>query len=118
MQHPVHQLDPLLQPRDAQPGTGTGQGGIGPAGRRRVPDRELHLGPGRTAPHDHPRYQPDLDALAAASTRIIVAAGKESEGEMAARAADRRCRCQSVLGKVTTGLFLNVQAIGRQQRRL
>lgn len=32
-------------------------------------------------------YQPDLDALAAASTRIVVAAGKESEGEVAARAA-------------------------------
>lgn len=32
-------------------------------------------------------YQPDLHALATASTRIIIAAGKESEGEMAARAA-------------------------------
>lgn len=32
-------------------------------------------------------YQHNLDALAAASTRIVVAAGKESEGQMAARAA-------------------------------
>ncbi|MEW2636346.1 alpha/beta hydrolase [Streptomyces sp. NPDC048389] len=32
-------------------------------------------------------YLPDFDALRAASTRIVVAAGKESEGELAARAA-------------------------------
>lgn len=32
-------------------------------------------------------FLPDFDALAAAPTRIVVAAGKESEGELAARAA-------------------------------
>jgi pimeloyl-ACP methyl ester carboxylesterase len=32
-------------------------------------------------------YQPDFDALRAASTRIVLAAGAESEGEMAHRAA-------------------------------
>lgn len=32
-------------------------------------------------------YHPDFDALTAASTRIVVAAGKESAGELAARAA-------------------------------
>ncbi|MDQ0846466.1 alpha/beta fold hydrolase [Streptomyces sp. V1I6] len=32
-------------------------------------------------------YRPDFDALRAASTRIVVAAGKESEGEFCARAA-------------------------------
>jgi len=32
-------------------------------------------------------YHPDFDALAAAPTRIVIAAGQESEGEMAARAA-------------------------------
>lgn len=32
-------------------------------------------------------YQPDFDALHAASTRIILAAGTESEGEMANRGA-------------------------------
>lgn len=32
-------------------------------------------------------YRPDFDALAVASTRIVVAAGRESDGEMAARAA-------------------------------
>ncbi|MGH3432088.1 MAG: alpha/beta hydrolase [Thermocrispum sp.] len=33
-----------------------------------------------------PSYQPDFAALAAASTRIVPAAGKESAGQMAARA--------------------------------
>ncbi len=33
-------------------------------------------------------YQPDIDALASASTRIVVAAGAESEGEMAHRGAE------------------------------
>ena len=33
------------------------------------------------------RYEPDLDALRAASTRIVVAAGRESEGEFTHRAA-------------------------------
>lgn len=32
-------------------------------------------------------YQPDFDALCAASTRIVIAAGVESEGELACRAA-------------------------------
>lgn len=32
-------------------------------------------------------YQPDFDALRAASTRIMIAAGAESEGELANRAA-------------------------------
>jgi len=32
-------------------------------------------------------YQPDLDALTRASTQIVIAAGQESEGEVAARAA-------------------------------
>ena len=32
-------------------------------------------------------YQPDFDALRAASTRIVIAAGAESEGELAHRAA-------------------------------
>ena len=32
-------------------------------------------------------YQPDFDALRAASTRIVMAAGSESEGEMANRGA-------------------------------
>jgi pimeloyl-ACP methyl ester carboxylesterase len=32
-------------------------------------------------------YEPDFDALRAATTRIVVAAGKESEGELASRAA-------------------------------
>jgi hypothetical protein len=32
-------------------------------------------------------YEPDFDALRAASTRIVVAAGAESEGEMANRGA-------------------------------
>jgi hypothetical protein len=32
-------------------------------------------------------YQPDFDALRSASTRIVVAAGAESEGEMAHRGA-------------------------------
>jgi hypothetical protein len=32
-------------------------------------------------------YQPDFDSLRAASTRIVVAAGAESKGEMANRAA-------------------------------
>jgi pimeloyl-ACP methyl ester carboxylesterase len=34
-----------------------------------------------------PQYRPDFDALAGASTRIVVAAGEESDGEMAARGA-------------------------------
>jgi pimeloyl-ACP methyl ester carboxylesterase len=34
-----------------------------------------------------PQYEPDLDALGRASTRIVIAAGVESEGEMAARGA-------------------------------
>lgn len=34
-----------------------------------------------------PYYRPEFDALAAASTRIVVAAGQESEGEFPARAA-------------------------------
>jgi pimeloyl-ACP methyl ester carboxylesterase len=34
-----------------------------------------------------PQYQPDLDALAAASTRIVVGGGEESKAEMAGRAA-------------------------------
>jgi pimeloyl-ACP methyl ester carboxylesterase len=34
-----------------------------------------------------PRYEPDFDALRAASTRIVMAAGAESEGEMANRGA-------------------------------
>ena len=33
-------------------------------------------------------YEPDFDALRAASTRIVLAAGAESEGEMANRGAD------------------------------
>jgi pimeloyl-ACP methyl ester carboxylesterase len=33
------------------------------------------------------RYEPDFDALRAASTRIVMAAGEESEGEMAHRGA-------------------------------
>jgi hypothetical protein len=32
-------------------------------------------------------YEPDFDALRAASTRIVIAAGRESEGEMASRGA-------------------------------
>jgi hypothetical protein len=32
-------------------------------------------------------YEPDFDALRAASTRIIIAAGAESDGEMACRGA-------------------------------
>jgi hypothetical protein len=32
-------------------------------------------------------YEPDFDALRAASTRIVIAAGSESEGEMANRGA-------------------------------
>lgn len=32
-------------------------------------------------------YQPDLDALVRTTTRIVIAAGKESEGELSARAA-------------------------------
>jgi hypothetical protein len=32
-------------------------------------------------------YEPDFDALRAASTRIVIAAGTESEGEMANRGA-------------------------------
>ncbi len=34
-----------------------------------------------------PQYEPDLDALGSASTRVVIAAGVESEGEMAARGA-------------------------------
>ena len=34
-------------------------------------------------------YEPDFDALRAASTRIVVAAGAESDGEMAHRGAER-----------------------------
>jgi hypothetical protein len=34
-----------------------------------------------------PRYQPDFDALRAAPTRIVMAAGADSEGEMANRGA-------------------------------
>ena len=34
-----------------------------------------------------PHYEPDFDALRAASTRIVLAAGVESEGQMASRAA-------------------------------
>jgi hypothetical protein len=34
-----------------------------------------------------PSYEPDFDALRAASTRIIPAAGQESDGEMAQRGA-------------------------------
>ena len=33
-------------------------------------------------------YEPDFDALRAASTRIVLAAGAESEGEMAHRGAE------------------------------
>jgi hypothetical protein len=33
-------------------------------------------------------FRPDVDALRAASTRIVVAAGAESEGEMAHRGAE------------------------------
>ena len=33
-------------------------------------------------------YEPDFDALRAASTRIVLAAGEESEGEMAHRGAE------------------------------
>jgi uncharacterized protein YndB with AHSA1/START domain/pimeloyl-ACP methyl ester carboxylesterase len=33
------------------------------------------------------RYEPDFDALASASTRIVMAAGEESEGQMASRGA-------------------------------
>jgi hypothetical protein len=33
-------------------------------------------------------YEPDFDALRAASTRIVVAAGAESDGEMAHRGAE------------------------------
>jgi pimeloyl-ACP methyl ester carboxylesterase len=33
------------------------------------------------------RYEPDFDALASASTRIVMAAGEESEGQMAGRGA-------------------------------
>jgi hypothetical protein len=33
-------------------------------------------------------YQPDIEALRAASTRIVVAAGAESEGELAHRGAE------------------------------
>jgi hypothetical protein len=32
-------------------------------------------------------YEPDFDALRAAATRIVIAAGAESEGQMASRAA-------------------------------
>ena len=32
-------------------------------------------------------YEPDFDALASAPTRIVLAAGEESEGEMASRGA-------------------------------
>jgi hypothetical protein len=32
-------------------------------------------------------YEPDFDALRSASTRIVVAAGEESEGQMASRGA-------------------------------
>ncbi|MGH3308041.1 MAG: alpha/beta fold hydrolase, partial [Nocardioides sp.] len=32
-------------------------------------------------------YEPDVDALGSASTRVVIAAGVESEGEMAARGA-------------------------------
>ncbi len=35
----------------------------------------------------NPLYQPDFDALRRASTRIVIAAGKESEGELANRGA-------------------------------
>ena len=37
-------------------------------------------------------YQPDFDALRAASTRIVIAAGAESEGEMAHRGGEGRRR--------------------------
>ena len=37
-------------------------------------------------------YQPDFDALRAASTRIVIAAGAESEGELANRGAGGRRR--------------------------
>jgi hypothetical protein len=33
-------------------------------------------------------YEPDLEALGAASTRIVIAAGAESEGELAHRGAE------------------------------
>jgi hypothetical protein len=32
-------------------------------------------------------YQPDVDALGSASTRIVLAAGEESEGQLASRGA-------------------------------
>ena len=35
-------------------------------------------------------YQPDFDALRAASTRIVIAAGVESDGELAHRAGEGR----------------------------
>jgi hypothetical protein len=37
-------------------------------------------------------FEPDIDVLRRASTRIVVAAGRESEGEMAHRGAPRRRR--------------------------
>ena len=37
-------------------------------------------------------YEPDFDALRRASTRIVIAAGAESEGELANRGGARRCR--------------------------
>lgn len=54
-------------------------------------------------------YEPDFDALRAASTRIVMAAGKESEGEMANRGAfavAERLRTEPVIFPSNHGGFL------------
>jgi pimeloyl-ACP methyl ester carboxylesterase len=54
-------------------------------------------------------YEPDIDALRAASTRIVIAAGAESRGELAHRGAEavaERLRTQAVTFPSTHGGFL------------
>jgi hypothetical protein len=54
-------------------------------------------------------YEPDFDALRAASTRIVIAAGTESEGEMANRGAHavaERLRTEPVIFPSHHGGFL------------
>ena len=54
-------------------------------------------------------YEPDFDALRAASTRIVIAAGTESEGEMAnrgARAVAERLQTEPVIFPSHHGGFL------------
>ena len=68
-------------PDDFAAAAGPGPGDVRAADRgRRLPDRSADAA--RTCRHGT-HYEPDFDALRGASTRIVMAAGVESEGEMA-----------------------------------